>query len=156
RGNAPSHAGPRSSPRTDRDRTAASAATAVDPSSAPATADGSRCSAQRPAEEADGLGERLIGRFGIEPRALVAHEGVLCRIVMNGKRSTFRPQRVLDLRPSLGGNVRILSAPHEQQWTANLARALQRSGVGVAPELAVVDTGAVEADGRLHVRLKRG
>ena len=65
-------------------------------------------------------------------------------------------QRRIDRFASSIGNVRVFCSENHQEFTANFLRALQRSGICVLTELAVMQARRVVADRGAYIGLERG
>ncbi len=64
-------------------------------------------------------------------------------------------QRVIDQRPSLSGNVWVLSAPDQQQLARDLTDPVQTVVVPPLTKAALVDAGRIETGSGQHVSLHR-
>src|ERR1700682_2115368 len=106
--------------------------------------------------EANHLAECLVRSLRVIARSFVAHEGMLGAIQLLRERDTSVPQSLRDLPPRIFWYMRVQRSPHEQQLTPNLARSLQRTRIGIAPQFSTVNAGPIKAHRRLHLRLQRG
>src|SRR4051794_12693982 len=103
--------------------------------------------AQRLPEQGHGLGEGGVGRLRVVSLAHVAREGVLRVVLAPAVARAGGVEAGADGLAAGLFRVRVARAPDEQELATDLIRPLERAGVRILSELAVVQAGRVPAGG---------
>src|SRR5450755_3771331 len=84
---------------------------------------------QRAMEQLQGEPHAQTRRFRVVPLTLVAHEGMFAVHLVPAETHAGIRERLVDLAPPIGWNVRILPAPDHHQFALHLRRARECVGM---------------------------